>query len=320
MGAIVFIVLISWLIAQVIKQAKLDYTYARQGLVSPRLQAKYGDNAAGLVAKYGLLDFVRDAWRDYWPRRTQALIAARDARAAGGTRPSLRSRIAAGRNAVTDWLTNRRPAAPPPPEPLPVAPATPRNEEPTVVEPLHAEGVDQPPVPPPVPVPPSSPEPSTRPAPAGGSMPATGEATNLESALATIDEMITDVQEQIAAATAALVELADAKAAVDALQQAYQPVAAAAETLLDHETARNLDATTLAHSGAVVEALPVGAVDNLYDGVEAMETIVRARLQQAEAALAALLAQREHLIATYTDAYTTVAEHLSGNPEFVGSE
>src|SRR5262249_5055283 len=89
MGLFLALVLFAWLIAKAVQDARLDYTYARQGIVSPRLHAKYGraDTAAARVAKYGFFDHLRDAWRDYWPRRTDALIAARNAPSATGGRP-----------------------------------------------------------------------------------------------------------------------------------------------------------------------------------------------------------------------------------------
>jgi hypothetical protein len=97
------IALLTWLVGRAFNDARVDHTYAKQGLVSPRLEHKYGtrEKAASMVAKYGFLDFLRDAWRDYWPRRTEALIAARNAKAADpGGRVRLRDRWAAARRAV----------------------------------------------------------------------------------------------------------------------------------------------------------------------------------------------------------------------------
>jgi hypothetical protein len=148
-------------------------------------------------------------------------------------------------------------------------------------------------------------------------MSATGEALNYETALSTLDEMIADTQLQIDAAKAALESLAQTKANVEAMQLTYAGQAAA--TKLDHETALNLDATTLGHAGTTVDALPVGAVDYLYEAVEQTETLTTVRLEQAETALASLEAEREHLIATYADAHATVAGNLGGDARFLDS-
>lgn len=84
--------------------ARNDHELAKQGIVPPRQQARYGDAAAGKVAKYGFTDFLKDAWNDYWPRRTEALIAARDAKAANpGRKVSWRERLAAAKTKVTGW-------------------------------------------------------------------------------------------------------------------------------------------------------------------------------------------------------------------------
>lgn len=81
--------------------ARTEHELAKQGMVPPRMQAKYGEDAAAKVAKYGFLDHLRDAYRDHWSRRTDALIAARDARAASPKgKVRFRDRIAAAKQSV----------------------------------------------------------------------------------------------------------------------------------------------------------------------------------------------------------------------------
>lgn len=145
----------------------------------------------------------------------------------------------------------------------------------------------------------------------------TGEVVNYETALAEYDNQIRQAQLHIDAAEAALAAQAEAKASVEAMQATYGADAAAAT--LDSETALNLDGTTVAHSGDVVDSLPVGAVDTLYDATEAIEGHIQTRKAQAEAALASLEAKRAHLIATYGDAHATVAGNLGGDSRFLDS-
>jgi len=117
MGIFLAIALVAWLAGKAVSDGKLDHNYAKQGLVSPRLQARYGttDRSSGLLPKYGLANHVRDAWRDYWPRRTQALVAARDARAAGGGPPRMRDRFATAQRSVLAAVSKKpeRPAGAP---------------------------------------------------------------------------------------------------------------------------------------------------------------------------------------------------------------
>jgi hypothetical protein len=315
------VVLVVWLMSKVVTEARIDHAYARQGLVSPRLETKYGsrDKAAAMVAKYGPFDYLRDSWRDYWPRRTAAMVAARDARAADGTsRVRFRDRLAAGRDAVTRVVQPPPAAANPAleqPQPQPVF--DPDVPEPDT-DPAETE-VEATPDPKPKPEP-TTPKP-TAPSTNGGSpMTSTsGEVVNFETAIAVLDGMIADVRLQIDAARAALDKMADAKTAVDELQQTYQPTAEAAQTKLDHEAALNLDGTTLGYAGTTVDALPPNAVDGLYDQVELVEQMTNDRLVQGEVALAALEAQRAHVVATYGDAHATVAGNLGGDSRFLDS-
>lgn len=351
---IILILLLAWAITNAISNARLDHAYARQGMVSPRLEARYGAAAArARVAKYGIFDHLRDNWRDAWARRTEAVIAARNARAAGGGRVRFRDRARAARNAVdapqeqvtpspattAPATTNPHPApdqpgadpAPPPSDP----PADPAGDAQPAARP--GEPVDPDVDPAPTPGQPSGrvtftataagdpqPDPDVNPAPTPGAGDSTtpggtvtGEVVNYETALADIDARIDAVRDQIDAADAALASLASAKADIETLQTTYEPTAEAAATAMDSKAALNLDGTTMGHASAGVDAMPVGAVNNLYEAIEAIEAATEERRNQAVAALAALEAEREHLIATYSDANATVAGNLGGDSRFL---
>lgn len=321
MGILIAVILVCWVMSKAVSDAKLDHTYAKRGAVSPRLKAKYGggDRAAAKCAKYGFTDFLRDAWRDYWPRRTDALIAARNMRTADGKRPRLWDRVRAGQNAVAE------PPAAQPTTPTVVAAAPPVVPAGPAIDPA----VDDPPTlipdkdPSPKPVRDPEPKPvptPTAPSNGGNSMiGSTGEAVNYETTIAEIDAQIADVQGRIDADNAALAAMTEAKAAVDAVQMGYQEAATAAQTKFDHQAALNLDDTTLGHAGTVVDAMPPNAVDGLYDQTELIEQMIQERLVQDEIALASLEAERAHLIGTYGDAHAIVSGNLGGNAAFLDS-
>src|SRR4051812_2851644 len=89
--------LVTWMVKRTVSDAVVDNNLAKKGIVSPRMERKHGASASAKVDRYGFTDFLRDAWNDYWPRRTDALIAARDARADNPDgRVSFRDRLAAG--------------------------------------------------------------------------------------------------------------------------------------------------------------------------------------------------------------------------------
>lgn len=75
------ILIVSWLITKVLIDARTDHTLAKQGIVSPRLAAKYGGEGAARnkIEKYGFFDFLTDVWRSYWHQRGEAIAAAKDA-------------------------------------------------------------------------------------------------------------------------------------------------------------------------------------------------------------------------------------------------
>lgn len=334
MGLFLAIALFAWLISKAVNDAKLDHTYARQGMVSPRLEAKYGgrDKAQARVAKYGFFDHLRDAWRDSWARRTDAMVAGRNARAANGRRLSLRERFRAARTVVD---------APPAGRPLRVEPSSvpaqrqPGTPEPAVSPPAWDAGTDPEPgaepdrasepgpfdlTPDPVPDPGPAASTTTTPAPGGTTVTqSTGEVVNFETALADLDARIAELQKQVDLADAALADITAAEASVEALQNSYEPTAQAAATAMDSKDSLGLDGTTMTHAATAVEAMPVGAVNNLYEATEAVKQATQERRDQAAVALEAAEAEREHLIATYADAHETVASNLGGNSEFLDS-
>lgn len=341
LGAIVIAILVKKVVADSI----VDHDYAKRGKVSPRMRAKYGPRAEAQVAQYGFTDFLRDAWRDYWPRRTEALVAARDAKAeakARGESVGFRQRLAHARGVLERTYhrvvdpVERKPA--PAPEPAAEEPVTPLvdsadpDREPGTRR-VNAIGEwewwdgnhwqpetkpDRPDTQPAV-----DPAPATqpRPTPTGGpTMTApTGEAVNYETTVAELEAQIRALQGQVDSAQAVVRSVADAKAAVDQMQQTYRSSAEAAQSKLDHEAALNLDDTTMGHAGTQADSLPPSAVDTMYEHLEQVEQEAKERLTQTEAALAAAEAELAHLQATYGDAHATVAGNLGGDSRFLDS-
>lgn len=97
------IFIIATIVTQTIYSGRIDHELAKQGIISPRLAAKYGGEARARrkVEKYGLFDFLADAWRSHWSRRGDALTAAREAPSSRpGRRPSGRDRRRAARGVI----------------------------------------------------------------------------------------------------------------------------------------------------------------------------------------------------------------------------
>ncbi len=105
MGLFIAVLIFTFLLKKTVEDAKTDRALAEKGIVSPRLQAKYGDQAGAKTARYGMVDYLRDAWSDNWSQRTElrraAVKAAGDAQPAPGrSRVSWRGRLVAARRAV----------------------------------------------------------------------------------------------------------------------------------------------------------------------------------------------------------------------------
>jgi hypothetical protein len=129
--------ILAFMITKTLSDGKTDRELARKGIVSPRLQAKYGDGAKAKTAQYGMVDFLADAWSDLWADRTQIRRAAKDAAAGaepspGKAKASWWQRIKAARGAVKRW--SRKVVDPVGPKPKP--------EPPTVAEPAPGTVVD----------------------------------------------------------------------------------------------------------------------------------------------------------------------------------
>lgn len=346
MGVFLAIMIVVWVLQKAARDAALDHEYAKRGEVSPRLAHKYGgaDRARAKVAKYGFTDYLRDSYRDAWARRTDATIAARDARPVdGGQRVTLRDRHRAAKaRIVTDPAQTvggvaAPPDATPPTRPVP-PPTSPAPEPPAPTSPEPPPPPEAPAVPepqpgatpasdaaadPPTPAPPAAeavPDAAGEPTPGGDDVSApTGEVLNYETACAENEAMQQAVKAAIDAGMAALSSMSSAKSAVNDVQTVYNPTADAAVAKLDQLSAMGLDTTTITHAAAQVDALPVGAVDELYDATEQVESEIAARVAQAQIALAALQAERAELDANYAAASETVATNLGGDPTFVGS-
>ncbi|GAA0719702.1 hypothetical protein Drose_06005 [Dactylosporangium roseum] len=346
MEGLLAVLIVTWLLSKAVGDTIVDTTLAKQGKVSPRLEAKYGDKAGAMVKKYGPLDFFRDAWNDYWPRRTEALIAARDAKAANpGERVRLRDRLAAAKAAVTAKaapLVEKAKQSPvvqklvqPVGKSKPTAVSEPAESEPV---PRIVDGDDadegtrrfndagqqeeyrdgrwQP-----VPKNPDSPPepPAKQPTPStGGPMTApTGEAVNYETTVAELEALANEQRGHVDQCAAALQAIGSAKAAIGDMQESYRASAAAAASTAEHLAAKNLDGVTLANAGTTVDAMPAGKVDEMFDQLELMEAEAQQRLADAEVALAATETNLQHIQGTYGDAHATVAGNLGGDSSFL---
>lgn len=101
MAGLLGLLLIAYVLTRAVSDARVDHTYAKQGLVSPRLEAKYGAGARERTKRYGFVDFLADAWSDHWQRRAAALEADREAYLANpGERVRLRDRLAAAQRVM----------------------------------------------------------------------------------------------------------------------------------------------------------------------------------------------------------------------------
>lgn len=344
MGLLLAILLLTWALKKAVGDSIVDNNYAKQGLVSPRMEAKYGADAAARVARYGFLDFLRDAWRDAWMRRTDALIAARDAKAANpGERVRFADRWAAARQVMSKgWHRVVDPV-----EPKPAAVPAQREPEPAV-EPAPEvgtvrytdagrelwDGTAWVPAPEPTSAPAAEPvapaaddtdptyepkhyqEPNTE-APAMTAP--TGEAVNYETTVAELEAQIREQRAHVDHCTTTLAHIASAKESVNNMQESYRTASAAAASTHEHLAANNLDSTTLGHTGTTADAMPAGVVDQMYDNLEAVEAVAQQRLADAEAALASTEAALDHVQRTYSDAHETVAGNLGGDSRFLDS-
>jgi len=346
------ILLLMWAGKKAIGDAVVDNNYAKQGLVSPRMQAKYGDReAAAKVAKYGFFDYLRDSYRDSWARATDSLIASRDAKAeakaSGEPRVRFRDRLTAGRDAIVGGVQQVVASGPVRRLVDPVPPHQRQDELARVDQP----DVDETPMDTPVgtrrltdrgweewdgshwrPAPEPKPEPTPEPAAGRHRAPTrkepvvtaptaapTGEAANYETAIATLEALAVDQRAELDAAIAAEAAAAALKEAVDQMQQTYQHSSDTASSTHDQLSGMNLDGTTLAHTGTTADALPAGRVDAMFDNVEDIEAVAKERREAAEVALAETEAAIDHLRKTYGDAHETVAGNLSGDSRFLDS-
>lgn len=105
MGLLIAVMLFTYLISKTVNDAKTDRELARQGVVSPRLTAKYGTSAKEKTERYGFADFLADAWSDNWRQRTELRRDAHEAARAAGPAESgrtvrWRDRLRAARAAI----------------------------------------------------------------------------------------------------------------------------------------------------------------------------------------------------------------------------
>lgn len=341
---------VAWCLMKAWGTARTEHELAQKGIVPPRMAAKYGTaEAARKVARYGFTDFLRDAWNDYWPRRTEALVAARNAKAENpGGRVSFKQRLRAGVEAVQRSVqagidkakAAREPKSAPKPRTDPTP--TPLATESGDVDPgtrrmgdhgwEEWDGTEWRPAPEPNPAPPpqAAPTPAPTAAPATNDPPApqegpktmtapTGEAVNYETTVAELEAQIREQQAHLDQCLAAEQAAETLASAVDGMQCTYRGLSDAAANTHDHLAAQNLDGTTLASTGDTADALPPGRVDEMLDYVEQIKAVAAERRAAAEAALAATTAALDHIQRTYGDAHETVAGNLSGDAGFLHS-
>jgi hypothetical protein len=327
------VMLLTWAVKRTVSDAIVDNNLAKQGIVSPRMERKHGATAAAKVDRYGFTDFLRDAWNDYWPRRADALIAARDAKAANpGEKVRFRDRLAAAKDVVVNGARKvaaspvvRKLVEPverkPRPEPEPAADEIPDATRYADLEPGTRRNTDD-----------GDEEwdgyawrPARKqetPAPtAGGTMTTpTGEAVNYETTVAELEALLREQQLHLDACTAAERALGEAKGHIGDMQDSYRSSSAAAASTHEHLAVLNLDADTLGNTGTVADAMPAGAVDTYFDQLEAMEVMAKERRDAAEVALQATEAALAGIVAKYGDAATTVAGDLGGDSRFLAAD
>jgi hypothetical protein len=359
MGLFLVIALLSWAVTKSIHNGRIDHTYAKQGLVSPRLQAKYGSEPAArdATARYGFSDYVKDAWSDHWQRASAALLEDREFRAANPkVRVPFRQRLAAAKASVVragrvlvepvggDSVVRAEPepAAVPLVESGDVPPGTVRH---TDAGQEQWDGTEWKLAGVPVKTPVADPvitdaelaglrddDTNDEDAPAaevadvtpaetpGGTMTApTGEAVNYETTIAELEKLAAEQRLHVDSCAAALAHIQAASGAIGDMQDSYRTSSAAAASTHEHLAALHLDGVALGHTGTTTDAMPAGAVDQMYDHLEGMEATAQVRLQEAQMALDATEANIQHLQATYGDAHSMVAGNLSGDSRFLDS-
>jgi flagellar biosynthesis chaperone FliJ len=366
MGLLLVIAVIAWAFTRSISDARIDHTYAKQGLASPRLQAKYGGQAQAKTSRYGFTDYLADAWSDHWGRRGESLAAARAAWTPepAGPKVSWRERWRSAKAAAVQ--VGHRLVDPVEAKPASVAPAAPESAplvvetgdvppgtvrigeggreqwdgaewkpapEPAAARPEPTAEPDTPPEPAAAAGVPRQPEASTpasaataepskpqTPATGGPTMTTpTGEAVNYETTVAELEAQAAELRGHVDHCTQTLANVEAAKVSINNMQESYRTTQQAAATTADHLSAMNLDATTQAHAGTVVDAMPAGKVDEMYDHLEQIEEMAKERKRDAEVALASVEAELSHVQATYGDAHATVAGNLSGDASFLHS-
>lgn len=347
---------LAYLITKTVNEAKTDRALAEKGIVSPRLQAKYGDQAKAKTDRYGLVDFLADAWSDNWANRTEARRTAREAAkttapAPGKAKVSWWQRLKAAQRAVSaagrkliDPVPHRQPVADTP-EPVGPAPQKPDVRHcPDCGQPLtHTDGrwrhpdgkrcretgrpYGQPANPEPAstqkperPRPVDTPTPEPAPHPTRKGVPAvSGEAVNYETTVAELEALIADLRLWLEACIAALAKVEEAKNHITDMQASYRSAAGRAAGILEHLAAMHLDATTLAHIGAIADALPASKVDQMLASLEEAEELLKAARDNAADALAAAEAALAHIVAEYGEEAAKVAQNLGGDSTFLAS-
>lgn len=341
------VLLVTALLYYAAKDARVDQELARQGIVSPRLQAKYGPDAAAKTARYGFFDYLGDAWSDRWQQRTEVRRAAVEAKpATPGEKVRLRDRWAAAKDVMTRAATAvrdhpvTRALIDPVGEPKPAKPVVDEagGPEPEPVDgesgsyDNYAREVDRARQFPGDHNEPRSPDrhwlddetptdevPRTKPKEPTVTAP-TVETTNLSSAIAAIDAIVGQVQIQKDQAAAADRALAAVDDAIDGMQGRQRGIHAAAQALADDLTALHINPSIIAPVFDATEALNPAQTDTLMQAIETVRATIRRALAFWDAALASLRSARATLVGLFADAAQVVEEHAGGDARIVGGE
>lgn len=324
-----------------------DFRQGRSGSVPARMEAHHGSaGAAAKLPKYGFTDHLRDNWRDMWARRTEAMVAARDAKDVNGDgRVSLRERWLAAKAVMSRTATKvkahpvTRALIDPVGEPKPAKPAVDESDTPEVPapspfgsedddygddasDPAPATGRAKPEIPDRGWLDDETPTdeiPRTKPKEPKVTAP-TGEAVNLSTAIAAIDAIIGQVRIQKDQAAVADRALAAVDDAIDGMQGRQRGIYNAARSLADDLAALNLNPAIIAPVFEVAEVLNPGQTDTLLQAIENIRANIRRVIAGCDAALAALQSARATLVGLFADAAQVVEEHAGGDSRFVGGE
>lgn len=318
MGVLLAIALIAYVFTRAISDARVDHTLAKKGIISPRLTRRYGGEkpAREKTHRYGLSDFLLDAWSDHWQRRAAALQADRDQPVGTprGQRKSLKDRFRAATALMRKLGEN---------------PQQQRSEDANVTEPTvrekPAEVKPEPATPEPVAEPeptlkveePEKKEKEEKPAMTAPAM--TAEVVNYETALQVLEALAERQRICLENTELALQRIEEVKSAIGDVQETYRDASGASVTVFDQLEELHLDGTTLSLVGTSAESMPASTLEVLFNQVEVVAVDVENRKREIGTAWESTTAAIANLTPTYGEAVETVAANLGGDSRFVAS-